>query len=102
MRVLLIYPHSRHELIGYGDLGAVAEPLALEYLASGALADGHDVKILDLRLHSATALENALCDFIPDVVGLTGYSMHVLRNIEICHRVRLALPNCSIVVGGHH
>jgi hypothetical protein len=34
MKVLLVYPCSANELIGYGDLGAIAEPLALEYLAA--------------------------------------------------------------------
>lgn len=51
MKALLIYPNARSELIGWGDLGAIAEPLALEYLAAGAIGDGHEVRILDLRLH---------------------------------------------------
>ena len=35
MKILLIWPNSRNEVLGWGDLGAVAEPLALEYLAAG-------------------------------------------------------------------
>ena len=100
MKVLLIYPNLRKEIIGYGDLGAVAEPLALEYLGAG-LADSHEVRILDLRLH-ADALDSTLEDFEPDLVGVTGYSMHVLRNLAICRRVKELLPTSLTVVGGHH
>lgn len=101
MRVLLIYPSLRRELIGYGDLGAVAEPLALEYLAAGAREDSHDVRILDLRLHG-DALDSTLVSWQPDVVGITGYSMHVLHNLAVCRKVKSLLPECHTVSGGHH
>src|SRR6185436_19514607 len=79
MKILLVYPNANRELIGWGDLGAVAEPLALEYVAAATRADGHEVELLDLRLHPGM-LEITLWGFRPDVVGVTGYSMHVLRN----------------------
>lgn len=101
MKILLVYPNANRELIGWGDLGAVAEPLALEYVAAAARADGHEVELLDLRLHPGM-LEIVLWGFQPDVVGVTGYSMHVLRNLEICRQVKETLPGCSTVVGGHH
>ncbi|MBV8828724.1 MAG: cobalamin-dependent protein [Acidobacteriaceae bacterium] len=101
MRVLLLYPSLRKEIIGYGDLGAVAEPLALEYLAAGAELDGHDVRLLDLRLHP-NDLDSTLTQYRPDVAALTGYSMHVLRNIAIAKRIKGLLPACRVVVGGHH
>ncbi len=101
MRVLLIYPNSSKEIIGWGDFGAIAEPLALEYVGTGVQMDGHDVQILDLRLHP-DVLDLTLLDYGPDVVGLTGYSMHVLRDLAICRRVKELLPTCKTVVGGHH
>jgi radical SAM superfamily enzyme YgiQ (UPF0313 family) len=101
MKVLLVYPNAHRELIGYMDLGAIAEPIALEYVAAGARLEGADVKLLDLRLHRE-GLEAAVRDFEPDVVGVTGYSMHVLRNLEICRRVKELRPQCKTVVGGHH
>jgi radical SAM superfamily enzyme YgiQ (UPF0313 family) len=101
MKVLLIYPNARKELIGYGDLGAIAEPLALEYLAAGAKLDSHEVQILDLRLHPDD-LDDTLLGFEPDVVGVTGYSMHVLRVLAVCRRVKELLPRCRTAVGGHH
>jgi radical SAM superfamily enzyme YgiQ (UPF0313 family) len=101
VKLLLIYPNLPREFIGYGDLGAIAEPLALEYLGAGAAADGHLVRVLDLRLHP-TELDEVLRTFAPDVVGVTAYSFHVLRVLDICRRVKELLPDCRTVVGGHH
>jgi radical SAM superfamily enzyme YgiQ (UPF0313 family) len=100
-KILLLYPSLRQEIIGYGDLGAVAEPLALEYLAAGVQLDSHEVRILDLRMNPSD-LDATLEEFAPDVVGITGYSMHVLRNLALCRQVKAALPACMTVVGGHH
>lgn len=101
MRILLVYPNASHELIGWGDLGAVAEPLALEYVAAVAREEGHDVELLDLRLHRGT-LPMKLWGMQPDLVGFTGYSMHVLRNLELAKVVREVAPNARTIVGGHH
>ena len=101
MKVLLVYPNAHREIIGYMDLGAIAEPLALEYVAAGVRQDGHEVKLLDLRIHRE-ALDEVVTDFEPDVVGLTGYSMHVLRNLDACRRIKELRPQCRTAVGGHH
>ncbi|NIM48281.1 MAG: radical SAM protein [Gemmatimonadales bacterium] len=101
MRVLLIYPNAKKEIIAWGDMGAIAEPIALEYIGAGAGLDGHEVKLLDLRLHIED-LEHTLRELKPDVVGVTGYSMHVLRNLEVCKIVKQLVPDCRTVVGGHH
>ena len=101
MRVLLIWPNSRNEVLGWGDLGAVAEPLALEYLAAGLAPDGHEVRVLDLRLHPDD-LEPTLREFAPDVVGVTAFSMHVLTALAICRRVKAWRRDCRTVAGGHH
>ncbi len=101
MKVLLVYPNAHKEIIGYMDMGAIAEPIALEYVAAGARLDGHDVRLLDLRLHRED-LDTVVQDYEPDIVGVTGYSMHVLRNLEICRRVKELRPSCKTAVGGHH
>jgi radical SAM superfamily enzyme YgiQ (UPF0313 family) len=101
MKVLLIWPNSRNEVLGWGDLGAVAEPLALEYLAAGLTLEGHEPKVLDLRLHP-DGLVRTLEDFAPDLVGVTAFSMHVLTALAICARVKALRPGCWTVVGGHH
>lgn len=101
MKVLLVQPDLANELIGWGDLGAIAEPLALGYLSAAARLDGHDTRLLDLRLHPGT-LRQTLQTYRPDVVGVTGYSMHVLRNLAICREIRSVLPSAITVAGGHH
>jgi len=101
MRVLLVYPNANKEIIGWGDKGAIAEPIALEYVAAGARLDGHEVRLLDLRLHNED-LDDVLRDFQPDIVGVTGYSMHVLRSLEVCRIAKALVPLCRTVAGGHH
>jgi radical SAM superfamily enzyme YgiQ (UPF0313 family) len=101
MRVLLVYPNADKELIGYMDQGAIAEPISLEYVAAGARQDGHEVRLLDLRLHR-DALDETVTEFQPEMVGVTGFSMHVLRNLELCQRVKELVPGCKTAVGGHH
>lgn len=101
MKILLVWPNSRNEVLGWGDLGAIAEPLSLEYLAAGAKLDDHEVRVLDLRLHP-DELEITLAEFAPDVLGVTAFSMHVLTALAICRRVKELLPNCLTVAGGHH
>jgi radical SAM superfamily enzyme YgiQ (UPF0313 family) len=101
LKLLLAYPNAQREIIGYMDMGAIAEPIALEYVAAGAALDGHEVRLIDLRLHRE-ALDPTLLEFKPDVVAVTGYSMHVLRNLEICRRVKELVPGCRTAAGGHH
>lgn len=101
-RVLLVYPRADRDLSDWADHGALAEPLALGYLAAAARMDGHEPKIIDLRLHSYDEYERLLRDFEPHIVGVTGYSMHVLRCLEICQTAKNEVPTCLTVVGGHH
>lgn len=101
MRLLLIWPKARTDPEWGGDLGAIAEPLALEYLAAGARADGHEVRVLDLRLHPE-ALVETLRSYDPHVVGVTAFSMHVGAALAACATVKLECPGCVTVAGGHH
>lgn len=101
MRVLLVWPNSHNEVLGWGDLGAIAEPLALEYLGAALEQAGHEPRILDLRLHPRD-LETTLLSFKPQMVGVTAFSMHVRRAKEICALAKTLLPACRTVVGGHH
>jgi radical SAM superfamily enzyme YgiQ (UPF0313 family) len=75
------------------------EPLALEYLSAGLKGD-HDVKLLDLRFDDN--LEGVLKDFVPDIVGTTGYTVHVKRCKDILKKVKLFDKSAITVVGGHH
>ncbi len=101
LRVLFIWPNSRNEVLGWGDLGAVAEPLALEYLAAALAPHGHSCQILDLRLNPET-LSEVLQAFRPDLVGITSFSMHVRRAKELAGQIKAQLPGVKLIVGGHH
>lgn len=106
MKVLLVWPLARGqvahaEALGWGTLGALAEPLALEYLASAVAMEGHEAHVLDLRLQP-DGLEEALRVLEPDVVGVTAYSLHVLAALEVLAAVKQRDPTCHTVVGGHH
>lgn len=95
MKILLVWPKVT------GDWYAISEPLALEYVAAGASADGHEVRILDERLHR-DELDDTLTQFRPDIVGVTGFSMHVLAGLAICRRAKELVPGCRTIAGGHH
>jgi radical SAM superfamily enzyme YgiQ (UPF0313 family) len=101
MRVLLIWPNSRNEVLGWGDLGAIGEPLALEYLGAALTRAGHEARILDLRLNPRD-LALTLAEYAPEMVGVTAFSMHVRRAVEICREVKALSPTSRTVVGGHH
>ena len=101
MRLLLVWPKARTDPDWGGDLGAIAEPLALEYLAAAALARGHQTRILDLRLHP-DGLDEAIDTFAPDIVGVTAFSMHVSAAIAVCERAKSLRARCWTVAGGHH
>lgn len=101
MRVLLVQPDPAPSLVGFTRL-ARPEPLALELLA-GALTE-HEVKILDLRVESSptTALADTIAEFVPDVVGVTGYTTDVPRMQEILNEVKRFDRSIYTVAGGHH
>ena len=101
MKVLLVYPNAKTEIVGWGDTGAIAEPIALEYVGAAARQAGHEVRLLDLRLHN-DKLDQSLSEFGPDVVAVTGYSMHVLRALEVCRIAKAQAPDCVTVAGGLH
>lgn len=99
--MLLIWPKARTDPDWGGDLGAIAEPLSLEYLAAGLIENKHTVQILDLRLHP-DKLDDVLMVFQPDIVGVTAFSMHVLAALTIFKRVKEIDDNCLTIAGGHH
>lgn len=101
MSILLVWPNSRNEVLGWGDMGAIAEPLALEYLAGGLKLDGRICRILDLRLHPGD-FSKAMQSSKPRLIGVTAFSMHVRRAIELCREAKAIDPHCKTIVGGHH
>lgn len=98
MKILLIQPAKPANAVGGEDF-AVFEPLALEYLAAG-VGGNHDVRIFDMRLD--TDFYAALQEFVPDIVGVTAYTVHVNTAKGLLRDVKAHNPAIRTVVGGHH
>jgi len=97
MKILLVQPMAQPGAI-VGDI-SLMEPLALEYIAAG-LKSHHDVKILDLRFDDN--LNGVLEDFVPEVVGTTGYTAQVKRCKDILRKTKQFNRDIVTIVGGHH
>ncbi|MDH4230968.1 MAG: B12-binding domain-containing radical SAM protein [Nitrospirota bacterium] len=98
MKILLVEPAKPEKAVGGEDF-AIFEPLALEYLAAG-IDEKHDVRILDMRLDKD--LDNVLNNFVPDVVGITGYTVHVNTIKRLLTKIKEFDDQIYTVVGGHH
>ncbi|MGQ9502114.1 MAG: B12-binding domain-containing radical SAM protein [Anaerolineae bacterium] len=99
MRVLLIQP-KQNQGIGLERLDLI-EPLGLEMIA-GALQDGHEIALLDLRLQPE-ALSTMLADFRPQVVGISStFTVKMYQTLHIAEIAKATDPQTFVVVGGHH
>lgn len=98
MNILLIEPPKSALTIG-GEDAFLFEPLALEYVAAGVVAE-HDVRILDMRVERD--LPAALARYQPDIVGITSLTTHVNTVKRLCDQVKRWNPRVLTVVGGHH
>jgi radical SAM superfamily enzyme YgiQ (UPF0313 family) len=78
------------------------EPLGPICVAACLEADGHQCKVIDLRIDGE---ENGLAQcraFDPDVVGLQcNFTTERNRTIRLAERIRREMPKAMVVVGGH-
>jgi hopanoid C-3 methylase len=78
------------------------EPLGPISIAGGLEADGHEVKVFDLRIEGeeeGMALARA---FEPRVVGLQcNFTTERYRTHRLVQRLRREMPEAFVVVGGH-
>lgn len=107
MHVLLLRPIPGNERFGLGPFFRI-EPLGMEYIAAALEARGHRVTLADLRF---TTLERTIhrghaqgshVQGSPALVGIA--CMHALETdavLALAARVRRALPQAFILVGGH-
>src|SRR6185295_12437477 len=78
------------------------EPLGLICVAASLERDGHDCRVIDLRLEGEDQGLAACRRFAPDVVGLQcNFTTERRRALRLAHKVRAALPDAYIVIGGH-
>ena len=78
------------------------EPLGLECVAGALEPDGHDCKIVDLRIDGEGPGMAKFRAFEPDVVGLQcNFTTERNRTIRLVEAVKRELPESFVVVGGH-
>ncbi|HEY7214167.1 MAG TPA: cobalamin-dependent protein, partial [Thermoanaerobaculia bacterium] len=78
------------------------EPLGPISIAGGLEADGHSVKILDLRIEGEDQGMELCRGFAPEIVGLQcNFTTERFRTLRLAERVRRELPEAFIIVGGH-
>lgn len=98
MRALLLRPAPDNERFGLGPFFRV-EPLGLEYVAAGLLAQGQHASVADLRFERLAPL---LRRERPDWVGIAcTHALDAPAAISTARTVRRLLPETPIVVGGH-
>ncbi len=98
MKVLLIQPGHRREIIGF-DRMIFCEPLGLE-MVMGAL-EGHEVRLLDMRLENR--LREVLSSFRPEVCGIScSYTIDVSSSLQIAREIKSDGHAPFVVIGGHH
>lgn len=102
-RVLLIDPPAADPaIIGEGP----KEPsIGLAYIAAVLAQENVETRILDLRRIPLTwqeLLNRALRESDPHIVGITSMSPTFRNASHIAYHVKQALPQRTIVFGGHH
>jgi radical SAM superfamily enzyme YgiQ (UPF0313 family) len=98
MRLLLVHPSA----LMYSEIFLRLEPLGLERVAAAALADGHQVRVIDLQVTSTQSLDRELSDFVPDALGISlDYLANVPEAIGIAQHARRIVPDCFVFSGGH-
>jgi hopanoid C-3 methylase len=98
MRVLLIHPSA----LMYSEIFLRLEPLGLERVATAVLADGHDVRLVDLQVYERAELERQLAEFRPEAVGFSlNYLANVPEVVDLAKWIKVVLPDCVVFAGGH-
>lgn len=103
LRILLVKPKASLPTVLALQQFQLLEPIELAYLAAAAGIE-HDLRVLDLRFEdcAADALEQALREFQPQLVGITGYTHEAAAMKTLARLTRLTLPDVCLIVGGHH
>lgn len=102
MRILLVMPTPfENGRLGLENVVWLSEPVALTSVGT-AVADKHEVRVLDMRLEDEDALAKALVEFQPHVVGTTSMTTDAYQAKAVLHVARNICPDALTVVGGHH
>lgn len=100
MRVLLVSMPDTADVIDY-----VARLPNLAVVSMAGNLPGHEVRVLDLVLYKpriGAALQEALDDFKPDVVGLSAMTFQFGTLLRTASFIRRLDPSIRLVAGGYH
>jgi len=98
MRVLLVHPSA----LMYSEIFLRLEPLGIERVAATLIADGHDVRLIDLQVYDQTELRRQVAEFRPEAVGFSlNYLANVPEVVDLAKWVKSVLPGCLVFAGGH-
>jgi len=95
-RVLLIKPPAMTQE-GHSD-----PPLGLLYLAGTLRAQGLEVKVLDGYVCGRRGIEEAICSYAPDLLGITTLTASRHQSLEIARWAKERNPSLLTVLGGPH
>ena len=110
MKVLLINPSNKHEIIGNNPSIIEQErglnpPLGLLYIATYIKENSdHDIEILDMLADNISyeQLSELVLKKNPDIVGITTVTLMLLDVIKVIDAVKSADQKTNIVLGGPH
>jgi magnesium-protoporphyrin IX monomethyl ester (oxidative) cyclase len=86
----------------YSEIFLRLEPLGLERVAAAVLADGHDVRLVDLQVYGKDEIGRQLAGFRPEAVGFSlNYLGNVPEVVDLAKWIKTVLPGCFVFVGGH-
>ena len=78
------------------------EPLGFICIAGGLETQGHECKIIDLRIDGEEDGHRQAREFAPDLVGLQcNFTTERFRTLKLAQRIRREQPNAFVLVGGH-
>ena len=98
MRVLLVHPSA----LMYSEIFLRLEPLGLERVAAALVADGHEVRLVDLQVYSHAELRQVVAAFGPQAVGFSvNYLANVPEVVDLAKWVKSVLPGALVFAGGH-
>ena len=98
MNVLLVRPHTDDK-----DISRVM-PLGLVAVATALKREGHNPKIIDLRLSETpeSDLKKALFEFDPDAVGIGLMTVESECAFKLAEEIKTINHNVPIIFGGPH
>lgn len=101
MKVLLVQPPQGTNF-GFSNILRI-EPLGVECIGGALEADGHEVRVVDMRLDDWGSLQGQYERFGPDAVGVACQFMtDVYPALHVGGFLRALDPQVTLFAGGHH